>query len=113
MICPNCKKEYKPVLQRPDGDNRCIQDIYPKSTPTEREQLVSGICSDKCWDEFLGLEEDDFDGDKGSDKLCDCGAPCEHNEIQNMCGNCHCLLYEDSLKGFHHLLSEQEIRELY
>ena len=55
IICPNCKKEYEPVLKR-ISDNP-IQVDYPNSKPFEREQLISGICSDKCWNEFLGGEE--------------------------------------------------------
>ena len=57
--CPNCKKIYVPSLERPMGDNRCIQDIYPDSQPWEREQLLSGICSDKCWDEYIGVEDEE------------------------------------------------------
>lgn len=52
--CPNCGKIYKPTLQRPEGDDRLIQDIFPESTSEEREQLMTGICSDECWDQFLG-----------------------------------------------------------
>jgi hypothetical protein len=55
--CPQCGKEYEPVLKREIGDNRCIQDIFPTARPWEREQLVSGICSDECWDKFLGKPE--------------------------------------------------------
>jgi len=54
-ICPNCNKEYVTVLDRPKDDNRCIQKIFPESKPWQREQLISGICSDKCWDKFLGM----------------------------------------------------------
>ena len=54
-ICPNCNKEYVTVLDRPKDDNRCIQEIFPESKPWQREQLISGICSDKCWDKFLGM----------------------------------------------------------
>jgi len=49
--CPQCSKQYIPTLGKRDpNDDRCIQDIYPNSTPTEREQLMTGICSDDCWD---------------------------------------------------------------
>jgi len=51
--CPNCGKVYETVLNRPAGDNRCIQNIFPNSKPWEREQLLSGICSNKCWKEYL------------------------------------------------------------
>ena len=69
--CPQCKKEYKPDLGERKTDN-CIQDEFPNATPIQREQLVTGICSDECWDNFLGVgcEEDD-----------DCDCSCEG------CGN--------------------------
>ena len=53
IVCPNCKKEYKPKLTR-HTDN-LIQIEYPQATKEEREQLISGLCSDKCWNEYLGL----------------------------------------------------------
>ena len=56
--CPNCKKSYMPklALESTVGkEHMCIQDIFPEATAIEREQLVTGICSDKCWDEFLGV----------------------------------------------------------
>lgn len=65
-ICPNCRKEYDTVLDRPAGDNRNIQDIFPNAPNWQREQLISGICSDKCWNEFLNFdagEEDEPDID--------------------------------------------------
>jgi len=54
--CPNCGKIYETVLNRPEGDRRCIQDIFPDTKPWEREQLLSGICSDGCWKEYLGIK---------------------------------------------------------
>jgi len=51
--CPNCNKLYKPILKRKDGE--LIQVTYPNATKEQREQLISGICSNKCWEEFLGL----------------------------------------------------------
>lgn len=56
MICPNCNKEYEPILKRIDGDDRNIQEQYPNTPAWQREQLISGICSDKCWNKFLGME---------------------------------------------------------
>ena len=53
MICPNCKKEYKPILER--KTNELIQNEFPNATKEEREQLISGLCCDKCWKEFLGF----------------------------------------------------------
>lgn len=55
MICPNCKREYEPKLQRKHPE-LTITDEFPEASPIEREQLMSGICSDKCWDEWLGIE---------------------------------------------------------
>jgi len=40
--CPNCGGVYE--LEMPRG----------QGTPTQREQHQTGICSDQCWDEFLG-----------------------------------------------------------
>ena len=49
--CPECKKEYTPELPpRPEGDRRMIQAIYPNAEPYQTEQLIVGICSDKCFD---------------------------------------------------------------
>lgn len=53
MICPNCKKEYETELNR--LDDRPIQQQYPNEPAWKREQLISGLCSDKCWNWFLGI----------------------------------------------------------
>ena len=55
-ICPNCKKEYETVLERPEGDERLIQQIFPNAPAWQREQILSGICSDHCWNQFLGVD---------------------------------------------------------
>ena len=57
IICPNCNKRYKPILTR--KTDKLIQEEYPQATKEEREQLISGLCSDKCWREYLGLDEGD------------------------------------------------------
>ena len=43
--CPNCDKVYEPDF------------TYEKAKcgTIFKEQHLSGICSDRCWDEFLGL----------------------------------------------------------
>ena len=52
--CPNCKKVYEPELgERKSG--ALIQNEFPNALPYQREQLITGICSDECWDEFLGV----------------------------------------------------------
>ncbi len=47
--CPNCHRVYDTVLDR--FNERPIKEQFPNSKPWEREQLLSGICSDKCWNE--------------------------------------------------------------
>jgi hypothetical protein len=44
--CPNCKKVYKPTFENKED--------APAGT-IEKEQHITGMCSDKCWDEFLGV----------------------------------------------------------
>ena len=59
ILCPNCRKEFKPILER--KTNLSIQKEHPQATSEEREQLISGLCSSKCWEEFLGLpSREDF-----------------------------------------------------
>ena len=53
--CPNCDKEYVTVLDR--KDDTPIQSQYPNAPKWQREQLISGICSDACWKEFLSYEK--------------------------------------------------------
>lgn len=64
VLCPHCDKRYKPVLKRLDDRN--LQEQYPNAERWEREQLISGICSQKCWDEYLGIgtQEDFFEEEK-------------------------------------------------
>jgi hypothetical protein len=54
-ICPNCRKEYNTILERPKNDTRPIQEIFPNASLEHREQHISGLCSNKCWNQFLGL----------------------------------------------------------
>ena len=54
-ICPNCKKHYTPELGERKHLEMCIQDEFPNATPVQREQLVSGLCSDLCWNAYLGF----------------------------------------------------------
>ena len=49
-ICPNCQKHYSPDLER-NKDCR-IQDEFPNAAAEQREQLITGICSNKCWKEY-------------------------------------------------------------
>lgn len=67
--CPNCKRVYVPALAaRPTRayaewrQGKLVQDAFPKSRSFEREQLVSGLCSDGCWAEYLGVEQHEDEG---------------------------------------------------
>ena len=51
--CPNCNKDYQPILKG-RKTTQLIQDEFPDATAEEREQLVSGICSNACWKQYLG-----------------------------------------------------------
>jgi len=54
VVCPNCKKEYKPKLTR--KTNNLIQVEFPQATSEEREQLISGLCCNLCFNQFIGVE---------------------------------------------------------
>lgn len=40
--CPQCHRTYAPTYADPN-----------EGTSEDREQHISGICSDACWDHFL------------------------------------------------------------
>ena len=52
--CPNCGKMFKPILGERRRPDLLIQQEFPDAKPFEREQLITGLCSDKCWKEYLG-----------------------------------------------------------
>lgn len=57
--CPQCLKEYEsiiPIMSIIDLPDKPIQEIFPEYSPIAREQLITGICSDECWDNYLGCE---------------------------------------------------------
>ena len=59
MRCPNCEREYEPELVKDTvgymnwqmGD--LVQKAFPTALPYQREQLLTGICSDTCWAKWL------------------------------------------------------------
>ena len=62
-VCPNCKSTYIPTLmaENPEGvrkwrNGELIQNVFPYSSEMDREQLLTGICSNECWDQYLGIE---------------------------------------------------------
>ena len=52
--CPNCGTEYETELDRKHPDMP-IQQEFPDAKPYQREQHITGLCSDRCWNEFLGI----------------------------------------------------------
>jgi len=63
-VCPECGRHYIPDLERPIGDNRRIQQIFPDATSVQREQVISGICSQRCWNLSLWGTESPGDGEE-------------------------------------------------
>ena len=49
-ICPYCGESYEPKYDNPE-------DAPPRSIG--KEQHMTGICSDDCWDAFLGGAPDE------------------------------------------------------
>jgi len=47
-ICPNCGDHYEP-----EYDSK--KEAKANGTDAEKEQYITGLCSDECWDEYLGL----------------------------------------------------------
>ena len=47
--CPQCKKVYKPAFSSRE------EAAANGGTAIQREQHQTGICSDECWDAFLGI----------------------------------------------------------
>ena len=63
--CPKCKKDYEPELKpKPAGDRRLIQAIYPEAEPWQTEQLMTGLCSDKCFDEYISGSRPEYTYDE-------------------------------------------------
>jgi len=51
--CPFCGKVYRTELVRPRFSTRKVQEIFPDEPAWKREQLISGVCSQECWDRNL------------------------------------------------------------
>jgi len=68
--CPVCHREYQVALSTFGGADKfaadyaawqggaLVQAVWPAASNEEREQIVSGICSDTCWDKIWPIEED-------------------------------------------------------
>jgi hypothetical protein len=61
--CVVCKTVKTFTLVRSDVDRwkrgEHIQNVFPYLTSMERETLISGVCSQECWDELWGPDEDE------------------------------------------------------
>lgn len=60
--CPHCGRNYTPDLAKEKDFKeksvewicgKLIQDVWPHATEIQREQLITGICSDECWDKVV------------------------------------------------------------
>ncbi len=49
-FCPSCKQSYAPTY-----DSKVL--AMNTDDLTAREQWITGICSDTCWDEFVDSDE--------------------------------------------------------
>lgn len=50
--CPECGRMYTPELGRRRHLELLVQEEFPLATPVQREQLVTGLCSQACWDKW-------------------------------------------------------------
>lgn len=59
--CPECNKgvfvevKYEDMIRFMNNDYNYIQDLFPYSTPSEREIFLSGLCND-CWNKLFKEE---------------------------------------------------------
>ena len=66
MTCPHCHRTYLVELaQAADWigklvltETKLIQDVWPKAEMYQREQLMTGLCSDQCWTDYLVVSDD-------------------------------------------------------
>lgn len=64
-LCPNCGKNYLPALAKDAAGmerwkaGTMADQVWPAASLIECEQLLTGICSDECWDQFLGAAPND------------------------------------------------------
>jgi len=49
-FCPNCQEWYEPKYDSKGEAKR-------NNDSTGAEQYITGICSDKCWNEYLSVSE--------------------------------------------------------
>jgi hypothetical protein len=57
QLCPNCRRTYETDIKELKREDMRVQEQFPNATAIQREQLISGICSEKCWNQFIGFKE--------------------------------------------------------
>lgn len=79
--CPQCGRVYLPDLGERKRPGMMVQDEFPnppmpagypseewrlacKQMSTKREQYLTGICSQSCWELFVGTEETEPEEDE-------------------------------------------------
>lgn len=56
--CPCCHEVYETALERQHPE-MLIQQEFPDVPAWQREQHISGLCSNRCWNRFLfGIDSD-------------------------------------------------------
>ena len=60
--CPFCGRANEVEVNEMDyldwQDGKLAQDAFPYLSASDREMLISGICSD-CWDGMFGIDEEE------------------------------------------------------
>ena len=49
FTCPNCKRHYRPHIESRNSEE------WATAEPKYREQWISNICGNTCWNEYLGV----------------------------------------------------------
>ena len=66
--CPECGVIYTPELAKREDfilkrrqwlQGSFILDVWPEATPMQREQIQTGLCSDRCWETLMEIDEVD------------------------------------------------------
>ena len=57
--CPNCGKTHNVAMTQEQAydweHGGKVQEVFPDWSPSEREKLLTGMCSDECWNKYLGV----------------------------------------------------------
>jgi hypothetical protein len=57
--CPNCHRVTDITIEagklQAYQSGTHIQYVWPEWSPIQREQLITGMCSDECWNKYIGV----------------------------------------------------------